>query len=35
VQAAIGDGVATGTVENPVRAVQDAMWQPVYEGSEL
>jgi malate dehydrogenase (oxaloacetate-decarboxylating) len=35
VQAAIADGVATRTVENPVQAVQDAMWQPVYSGGEL
>lgn len=30
VRAAIADGVATKTVENPIQAVQDAMWQPVY-----
>jgi malate dehydrogenase (oxaloacetate-decarboxylating) len=30
VNAAIADGVATRKPENPVQAVQDAMWQPVY-----
>jgi len=30
INAAIADGVATRKPENPVQAVQDAMWQPVY-----
>ncbi len=30
VKAAIADGVATKKPANPVQAVQDAMWQPVY-----
>ena len=30
IQAAIADGVATRDVGNPVQAVRDAMWQPVY-----
>jgi malate dehydrogenase (oxaloacetate-decarboxylating) len=30
VAAAIADGVATTKPDNPVQAVQDAMWQPVY-----
>lgn len=30
VKAAMADGVAMATTENPVQAVQDAMWQPVY-----
>jgi len=30
VAAAIADGVATSKPDNPVQAVQDAMWQPVY-----
>jgi malate dehydrogenase (oxaloacetate-decarboxylating) len=30
VKAAAADGVATSKVGNPVQAVQDAMWQPVY-----
>ncbi|MFC0435551.1 NAD-dependent malic enzyme [Kutzneria buriramensis] len=29
-RAAVADGVATKTLDNPVQAVQDAMWQPVY-----
>jgi len=29
-KAAIADGVATRKPDNPVQAVQDAMWQPVY-----
>src|SRR5712672_619568 len=29
-KAAIADGVATSKPDNPVQAVQDAMWQPVY-----
>jgi malate dehydrogenase (oxaloacetate-decarboxylating) len=29
-KAAISDGVATSKPDNPVQAVQDAMWQPVY-----
>jgi malate dehydrogenase (oxaloacetate-decarboxylating) len=32
VNAAIADGVATSKPDNPVQAVQDAMWQPVYQG---
>ena len=32
VNAAIADGVATRKPGNPVQAVQDAMWQPVYQG---
>jgi malate dehydrogenase (oxaloacetate-decarboxylating) len=35
VHAAVADGVATATIDDPVQAVQDAMWQPVYEGSDL
>jgi malate dehydrogenase (oxaloacetate-decarboxylating) len=35
VHAAVADGVATATIADPVQAVQDAMWQPVYEGSDL
>jgi malate dehydrogenase (oxaloacetate-decarboxylating) len=34
VHAAVADGVATATIDDPVQAVQDAMWQPVYEGSD-
>jgi malate dehydrogenase (oxaloacetate-decarboxylating) len=34
VHAATKDGVATATIENPVQAVQDAMWQPVYPDGE-
>jgi malate dehydrogenase (oxaloacetate-decarboxylating) len=30
VRAAAADGVATREVGNPIQAVQDAMWQPVY-----
>jgi malate dehydrogenase (oxaloacetate-decarboxylating) len=30
IKAATADGVATKKIENPVQAVQDAMWQPVY-----
>jgi malate dehydrogenase (oxaloacetate-decarboxylating) len=30
IKAATADGVATKKVENPVQAVQDAMWQPAY-----
>jgi len=30
VAAAMADGVATAKPDNPVQAVQDAMWQPVY-----
>jgi malate dehydrogenase (oxaloacetate-decarboxylating) len=30
IQAAAADGVATRNVANPIQAVQDAMWQPVY-----
>ncbi|MFV5994665.1 NAD-dependent malic enzyme [Streptomyces sp. NPDC056231] len=30
VEAARADGVATAAVDDPVQAVQDAMWQPVY-----
>jgi malate dehydrogenase (oxaloacetate-decarboxylating) len=30
IKAAASDGVATRKVDNPVQAVQDAMWQPVY-----
>ena len=30
VKAAAADGVATRKVDDPVQAVQDAMWQPVY-----
>jgi malate dehydrogenase (oxaloacetate-decarboxylating) len=33
VNAAIADGVATRKPDNPVQAVQDAMWQPVYQAS--
>ena len=29
-RAAAADGVATRTLDNPIQAVQDAMWQPVY-----
>jgi malate dehydrogenase (oxaloacetate-decarboxylating) len=29
-RAAAADGVATRTLDNPVQAVQDAMWQPAY-----
>src|SRR5215471_15341634 len=32
VEAAMRDGVATARIDNRVQAVQDAMWQPVYEG---
>jgi len=32
VEAATRDGVATARIDNRVQAVQDAMWQPVYEG---
>jgi malate dehydrogenase (oxaloacetate-decarboxylating) len=28
--AAMADGVATSKPDNPVQAVQDAMWQPAY-----
>jgi malate dehydrogenase (oxaloacetate-decarboxylating) len=31
VKAAIADGVATKQIDNVVQAVQDAMWEPVYE----
>jgi len=31
VEAATRDGVATARIDNRVQAVQDAMWQPVYE----
>jgi malate dehydrogenase (oxaloacetate-decarboxylating) len=31
VKAAAADGVVTRKVDNPVQAVQDAMWQPVYQ----
>jgi malate dehydrogenase (oxaloacetate-decarboxylating) len=31
VKAAVADGVATRKVDDPVQAVQDAMWQPVYQ----
>jgi malate dehydrogenase (oxaloacetate-decarboxylating) len=34
VQAAIDDMVATVTPTNIIQAVEDAMWQPVYEGSQ-
>jgi len=30
VRAAVADGVADRQIGNPVQAVQDAMWQPVY-----
>ena len=30
VKAAMDEGVATARIDNPVQAVQDAMWQPVY-----
>ena len=30
VRAAMDEGVATARIDNPVQAVQDAMWQPVY-----
>jgi malate dehydrogenase (oxaloacetate-decarboxylating) len=30
VAAAVADGVATNKPDNPVQAVEDAMWQPVY-----
>jgi malate dehydrogenase (oxaloacetate-decarboxylating) len=30
IKAAVADGVATKKIDNPVQAVQDAMWQPVY-----
>jgi len=30
IKAAMADGVATKKIDNPVQAVQDAMWQPVY-----
>ena len=30
IKAATADGVATKKIDNPVQAVQDAMWQPVY-----
>jgi malate dehydrogenase (oxaloacetate-decarboxylating) len=30
VRAAIAEGVATSEIDDPVQAVQDAMWQPVY-----
>jgi malate dehydrogenase (oxaloacetate-decarboxylating) len=33
VNAAIADGVAISKPDNPVQAVQDAMWQPVYQAS--
>jgi malate dehydrogenase (oxaloacetate-decarboxylating) len=33
VNAAIADGVATSKPDNPVQAVQEAMWQPVYQAS--
>jgi malate dehydrogenase (oxaloacetate-decarboxylating) len=35
VHAAVADGVATATIENPVQAVQDAMWQPIYGWGQL
>jgi malate dehydrogenase (oxaloacetate-decarboxylating) len=31
-RAAMDDGVATRRPDNLVQAVQDAMWQPVYDG---
>jgi len=31
-RAPAADGVATRKLDNPVQAVQDAMWQPAYEG---
>jgi malate dehydrogenase (oxaloacetate-decarboxylating) len=31
IKAAVADGVATRKVDNPVQAVQDAMWQPRYQ----
>jgi malate dehydrogenase (oxaloacetate-decarboxylating) len=31
-KAAVADGVATSKPDNPVQAVQDAMWQPAYQG---
>jgi malate dehydrogenase (oxaloacetate-decarboxylating) len=31
VKAAAADGVATRKIGDPVQAVQDAMWQPVYQ----
>jgi malate dehydrogenase (oxaloacetate-decarboxylating) len=34
VRAAVADGVATSPLQNPVQAVQDAMWQPVYPAKE-
>jgi len=30
IKAAMADGVATKKIDNPVQAVQDAMWRPVY-----
>jgi malate dehydrogenase (oxaloacetate-decarboxylating) len=33
-RAAAADGVATRTLDNPVQAVQEAMWQPVYPAGE-
>jgi malate dehydrogenase (oxaloacetate-decarboxylating) len=33
VRAAIAEGVATSKIDDPVQAVQDAMWQPVYPGA--
>jgi malate dehydrogenase (oxaloacetate-decarboxylating) len=33
-KAAVADGVATSKPDNPVQAVQDAMWQPAYQGGE-
>jgi malate dehydrogenase (oxaloacetate-decarboxylating) len=33
-KAAVADGVATSKPGNPVQAVQDAMWQPAYQGGE-
>jgi malate dehydrogenase (oxaloacetate-decarboxylating) len=32
IRAAIADGVATTNIDNPIQAVQDAMWQPAYPG---
>jgi malate dehydrogenase (oxaloacetate-decarboxylating) len=29
-QAAVADGVATWKTDNPIQAVQDAMWEPAY-----
>ena len=35
VKAAAADGVASAKVDNPVQAVQDAMWQPAYSNGSL